>query len=176
LTYENLELADIDSICPSKKNSLPDPLKYDKYYVNNSFVTVAAQGLNATMYESSELYRIIIKVTGENNVNLRFIIHDFVIYSSTGKIYLKNFNNHKEIIAQRAEDLYISMNNNNEIYYYTYGVFATEEYFPFQENKEDDIFISLIIQVISDNGSEKKEMKIKLTPITKSGLFQPLFW
>jgi hypothetical protein len=177
LIYEDKELADIGIIYPTKIESLPDKQKYIKYYVNDAFVEIIAKSQNATVYESRGPYQVIITVTGENDKNLSFVVHDLNISSSKGKIYLLGFSTPQEkVIIRPAENLYASMATNNEKYYYAHGTFSTDEYFSFQENRKEDIIITLIIQVISNIGSEKKKIEVKLSPVTKKGLFQPMFW
>jgi len=147
-------------------NSLPDKTQFKDNYLNGAFISISAKGKNATVYSSKEPYAISINLKGKTDEHINFTVSDIKILSSKGIDYSELIHGLPVVIDLITIDL---VRQNDD---YVYGGYATDYIFNFCD---DEIYISLILDVLTYEKNEKREMFFTLSKIIKRGLFQS-YW
>jgi hypothetical protein len=162
IQYKNLETETI----VHRFDNLPDKVQYEDNYLNGAFVDIGAIGENATVYSSREPYAIFIYLIGKSGEHINFSIDNMEILSSSGNDYSNSILDIPVIVDFETINL-IPQNNN-----YVRGRYSTDYIFNFYD---DEIYISFILEVSTEEKKERKEMVFTLTKISKKGLFQS-YW
>jgi len=160
--YVNIETENIIH----RFDSLPDESQYKINYLNGAFVDIVIVGKDATVYSSKEPYAIFIFLTGKSDEHINFTIHNINILTSKGINYTETIQDLPIIIDFKTINL-IPPNYN-----YIRGKYTTDYIYNFND---DEIYISLILDVLTEEKSEEKEMFFTLTKKIKRGLFQS-YW
>ena len=143
--------------------SLPDEFQYKDNYLNGAFIDIGTKGKDATVYYSKEPYAFFIKVTGVYGEHLFFTVKSIKIISNTGKDFSESILN-----LPSTTDFKLKKETPKN-YNYVEGGYVTDHIFYFSD---DEIYINIVIEIVTKKTKEEKKMSFKLIKTINKGLFQ----
>jgi len=134
--------------------------KFDKYKVNGAFVEIFLRGHNQTSESGNSPYKIYLSIWGKDDTYKTAYINKFKILLNGKKKYILQNN------LLQIELLFRHASNSSKM---TIASFRIPDLIDLDFKNKEEIEIITEIEVVTEEKTEKKEMRYKFIPVLEEG-------